>query len=80
MNITEARALLHELQDEYQRKCAECPEDARRYDLTTECLDDIDNVGKLKLIWAAGALDTAFEAAYEEVCEALSDPRRDYAY
>jgi hypothetical protein len=80
MTIYEAREFLHELQDEYQRKRAERPDDDRRYDLALECLDDTSTEDKLKLIWASGAIDTAMEAALDEVLEAIRSTNRDYAY
>lgn len=80
MTIYEARKYLHELQSEYQRKRAECPDDDRRYDLALECLDGTSTEDRLKLIWASGAIGSAMEAALDEVLEAIRSTNRDYAY
>lgn len=80
--IYDAREFLHKLQDEYQRKVAEASEcDLERYDLAEECLDDIANpIDEFLLLWASGAMDTAMDAAHEEILDAIRSTNRDYAY
>lgn len=80
--IYDARKFLHELQDEYQRKVADASEsDLEHYDLAEECLDGIANpIDEFLLLWASGAMDTAMDAARDEILDAIRSTNRDYAY
>lgn len=81
ITINDAREFLHSLQDEYQHKVTESPDDAERYDLAEECLDGIaDPLLEFYLLWSSGSMGTAMEAAHEEILECIRSTNRNYAY